>query len=101
MLAYIPVSDASGIPPVSYLLSLSLSLSLCVPFSLFLSQVGLAVQGASLVGMFLVNAVMISTFIKALQMSGSTVATVTNFATNFLLSVSDHDVWLSGCLAAS
>ncbi len=38
--------------------------------------------------MFLVNAVMLSTFLKALQSSGSTVATVTNFATNFLLSVS-------------
>ncbi|CAM9105951.1 unnamed protein product [Pylaiella littoralis] len=50
------------------------------------NAVGLAVQAASLVGMFLANAVMLSTFIKALQMSGSTVATVTNFATNFLLS---------------
>eukprot|EP00903_Cladosiphon_okamuranus_P009119 g8712.t1 len=48
--------------------------------------VGLAVQGVSLAGMFLVNAVMLSTFLKALQMSGSTVATVINFATNFLLS---------------
>ncbi|CAM9877465.1 unnamed protein product, partial [Hapterophycus canaliculatus] len=48
--------------------------------------VGLAVQGASLAGMFMVNAVMLSTYLKALQMSGSTVATVTNFATNFLLS---------------
>lgn len=37
--------------------------------------------------MFLVNAVMLSTFLKALQMSGSTVATVINFASNFLLSV--------------
>ena len=44
-------------------------------------------QGASLAGMFLVNAVMLSTFLKALQMSGSTVATVINFASNFLLSV--------------
>lgn len=61
-----------------------------------LAQVGLAVQGASLVGMFLVNAVMLSTFIKALQMSGSTVATVANFATNFLLSVRDYDVRLLG-----
>eukprot|EP00752_Nemacystus_decipiens_P005236 g4752.t1 len=48
--------------------------------------VGLAVQGVSLAGMFLVNAVMLSTFLKALQMSGSTVATVINFASNFLLS---------------
>lgn len=50
-------------------------------------KVGLAVQGASLAGMFLVNAVMLSTFLKALQTSGSTVATVINFASNFLLSV--------------
>lgn len=50
------------------------------------NMVGLAVQGASLAGMFMVNAVMFSTFLKALQNSGSTIATVTNCGTNFLLS---------------
>ncbi|CBJ25761.1 conserved unknown protein [Ectocarpus siliculosus] len=50
------------------------------------NTVGRLVQGASLAGMFMVNAVMLSTFLKALQMSGSTVATVTNFSTNFVLS---------------
>ncbi|CAN0505450.1 unnamed protein product, partial [Ectocarpus sp. 12 AP-2014] len=50
------------------------------------NTVGRLVQGASLAGMFMVNAVMLSTFLKALQMSGSTVATVTNFSTNLVLS---------------
>ncbi|CAM9143508.1 unnamed protein product [Ascophyllum nodosum] len=50
------------------------------------NMVGLGVQGVSLAGMFLVNAVMLSMYLKALEISGSTVATVTNCATNFLLS---------------
>lgn len=53
-------------------------------------QVGLAVQATSLAGMFMVNAIMLSTYLKALQTSGSTVAAVTSCAVNFLLSVSDN-----------
>lgn len=75
--------NASLVRPVVVLKTWS---PLLCPCSLA-SQVGLAVQGASLAGMFMVNAVMLSIYLKALQMSGSTVATVTNFATNFLLSV--------------
>lgn len=52
-----------------------------------LEQVSLAVQAASLAGMVLVNALMLSTYLRALQQSGSTIATVTNCATNFVLSV--------------
>lgn len=67
------------------------------------AQVGLAVQAVSLAGMVTVNALMISMYLRALQQSGSTVATVMNCAANFLLSVrppESHGVQEAPCFDA-
>jgi hypothetical protein len=63
----------------------------CKMFSLCIlcMQVAWTSKGLSLAGMLSVNALMLACFVKALQQSGSTAASVINTSVNFLSSVSD------------